>query len=77
MVAEQDLPRAFTPVPAQTHRGGVAGPAFNLMLAVIAYWIIFMAGVTSLKSVVGYVIPVRRLPSQACIRGPDTRGGGS
>jgi len=58
MVAEQDLPRAFNRQSLPKRIAVVvAGPAFNLMLAVIAYWIIFMAGVTSLKSVVGYVIP--------------------
>ncbi|HSN19015.1 MAG TPA: RIP metalloprotease RseP [Gammaproteobacteria bacterium] len=57
-VQEADLPRAFNrqSIPRRV-AVVVAGPAFNLLLAVIAYWIIFMAGVTSLKPVVGYVSP--------------------
>jgi len=58
MVVEQDLPRAFNRQSLPRRSAVVvAGPVFNLLLAVIAYWIIFMAGVTSLKPVVGYVIP--------------------
>ena len=57
-VVEQDLPRAFNRQSLLKRCAVVvAGPAFNLLLAVVAYWIIFMAGVTSLKPVVGYVIP--------------------
>ena len=35
----------------------LAGPAFNLIFAVIAYWVLFMAGVPALKPVVGEVAP--------------------
>lgn len=35
----------------------VAGPVFNLMFAVLAYWGLFMAGDTGLKPVVGEVEP--------------------
>lgn len=35
----------------------VAGPLFNLMFAVLAYWAIFMAGDTGLKPIVGTVEP--------------------
>src|SRR5579859_3768101 len=57
-VDEADLPRAFNrqSIPRR-FAVVVAGPAFNLLLAVLAYWIIFMAGVSSLKPVVAYVAP--------------------
>ena len=57
-VEEADQPRAFNrqSIPRR-FAVVVAGPAFNLLLAVLAYWIIFMAGVTDLKPEVGYVIP--------------------
>ena len=31
----------------------LAGPAFNLMFAVAVYWVLFMAGVPSLKPIIG------------------------
>ncbi|MFA5530838.1 MAG: RIP metalloprotease RseP [Thiohalomonadaceae bacterium] len=34
-----------------------AGPAFNLLFAVLAYWLMFVAGVPGLKSLVGDVDP--------------------
>ncbi|MGI9305415.1 MAG: RIP metalloprotease RseP, partial [Gammaproteobacteria bacterium] len=57
-VDEADLPRAF-------NRQGVwsriaivaAGPAANFLLAIIAYWIMFMAGVSGVKPVVGEIAP--------------------
>ena len=35
----------------------VAGPLFNLLFAILAYWAIFVAGDTGLKAVVGAVTP--------------------
>ena len=35
----------------------LAGPAFNFLLAILAYWVISVAGVTGLKSMVGQVAP--------------------
>ncbi|MGH8426481.1 MAG: RIP metalloprotease RseP [Gammaproteobacteria bacterium] len=35
----------------------VAGPAFNLLFAVLAYWVVFMAGIPGLKPVIGPVGP--------------------
>ncbi|MCE0494389.1 sigma E protease regulator RseP [Vibrio salinus] len=34
-----------------------AGPVFNFLFAIFAYWIIFMVGVPSVKPVVGTVVP--------------------
>ena len=57
-VAEADLPRAFNRQPLPKRLAVVlAGPVFNLVFAVLAYWIIFMSGITDLKPVVGYVTP--------------------
>lgn len=35
----------------------LAGPAFNFLLAIVAYWIIAVAGTTGLKSTVAQVVP--------------------
>lgn len=57
-VAPAELPRAFNRQRLWKRYAVVlAGPVFNLLFAVLAYWVIFMAGVTSLKPVVGYVMP--------------------
>ncbi|WP_295456117.1 RIP metalloprotease RseP [uncultured Thiodictyon sp.] len=34
-----------------------AGPAFNLLFAILAYWLVFMAGETGLRAVVVSVVP--------------------
>src|SRR5690625_3851350 len=35
----------------------LAGPGFNILLALILYWIVFMAGVPGIKPVVGTITP--------------------
>jgi len=53
-VAEADLPCAFNRQPLKKRLAVVlAGPVFNLVFAVLAYWVIFMAGVPGVKPVVG------------------------
>ena len=57
-VAEKDLPRAFNRKSIPRRAAVVlAGPFFNFLFAILAYWIIFMHGVPGLRSVVGYVMP--------------------
>ncbi len=57
-VAAADLPRAFNRQPLKKRLAVVlAGPVFNLVFAVLAYWVIFMAGVPDLRAAVGYVTP--------------------
>ena len=57
-VPEADLPRAFNRQPLPKRLAVVlAGPVFNLVFAVLAYWIIFMAGIPGLKAVVGDIVP--------------------
>jgi len=57
-VAESELPRAFNRQPLLTRTAIVsAGPLFNFLFAVFAYWCMYMVGVTGLKPVVGQVEP--------------------
>ena len=57
-VAEAERHMAFTqrPIP---HRIAVlaAGPGFNFLFAILAYWLMFVYGVPSLKAYVGEVTP--------------------
>ncbi len=57
-VAEEELERAFNRQPVSTRIAVVvAGPAANFLFAILAYWIMFVSGVTGLKPVVGEVLP--------------------
>ena len=55
-VPAQDAHRAFTrrPVP---HRIAVllAGPGFNFLFAIVAYWVMFVSGVPGIKAIIGPV----------------------
>ncbi|HEV2110734.1 MAG TPA: RIP metalloprotease RseP [Gammaproteobacteria bacterium] len=54
VVAEADLPRAFNRQSLRKRLAVVlAGPIFNLVFAVLAYWVIFMAGIPGIKPIVG------------------------
>ena len=53
-VPTTDLSRAFNRQPLWKRSVVVfAGPAFNLLFAVLAYWIVFMAGITGVRPIVG------------------------
>lgn len=55
-VTPQDAPRAFNRQPIWKRIAVLlAGPAFNLVFAVAAYWLLFVAGVPTLKPFVGDV----------------------
>jgi regulator of sigma E protease len=57
-VAAADLPRAFNRKSIPRRAAVVlAGPLFNFLFAILAYWIIFMHGVPGFRPVVGYVLP--------------------
>jgi regulator of sigma E protease len=57
-VAPADLPYAFTRKPFWARMLIVAaGPAINLLFAVLLYWIVFLQGVDTVKMVVGKVLP--------------------
>ncbi len=57
-VTAEDLPYAFTQKPLWARTAIVAaGPLFNLMLAVVLYWLVFMIGETGMRPIVGAVAP--------------------
>lgn len=57
-VAEADLPRAFNRQPLGKRFAIVfAGPAFNFLFALLAYWLVFVVGVTGIKPMIGGVTP--------------------
>ncbi|BCG65450.1 MAG: regulator of sigma E protease [Methyloprofundus sp.] len=64
-VASEDLPYAFNRQPLWARTAIVAaGPIFNLILAVILYWLVFMMGETGMRPIVG-VVPANTLAAQA------------
>ncbi|MEK6551235.1 MAG: RIP metalloprotease RseP [Pseudomonadota bacterium] len=57
-VAPADRPRAFNRQPLWKRSLVVlAGPAFNFLFAILVFWVMFMAGVSGIKPVVGHVTP--------------------
>ncbi len=49
----------------------LAGPAFNLVFAVLMYWVLFVAGVPTLKPIVGQVAP-ESIAARGGLRFEDT-----
>jgi regulator of sigma E protease len=57
-VAPADLPRCFNSQPPSRRIAVlVAGPAFNFLFAIAAYWIMFVVGVPAMKPLVGAIEP--------------------
>ena len=57
-VAEEELPRSFNYKPLWQRFAIVsAGPVFNFIFAVFAYWVIFVVGVNGLKPIIGEIEP--------------------
>jgi len=57
-VEEHELDRAFNRKPLSTRFAVVfAGPLFNFLFAIAAYWLMFVIGITGLKPVIGNVTP--------------------
>jgi len=57
-VLPHELPFAFTRQPVWKRVAVLlAGPAFNLLFAILLYWVLFSAGVPALKPIVGEVMP--------------------
>ena len=57
-VADEELHRAFNRQSLAKRTAIVAaGPIFNFILAIAAYWLIFVIGVTGVKPIVGQVSP--------------------
>src|SRR5690606_6220164 len=70
-VSEQDLPRAYNRQPVWKRIAVLlAGPLFNLLFAVLLYWVLFMAGVPALRAIVGEVTP-DSIAAQAGLRYED------
>lgn len=57
-VPAQEVHRAFNRQPVLTRMAVVfAGPLFNFLFAIIAYWGMFVLGMTSMKPMVGEIFP--------------------
>lgn len=57
-VTPEDLPRAFNRQPPSRRIAVLfAGPAFNFLFAIAAYWIMFVVGVPAMKPVIGAIEP--------------------
>jgi regulator of sigma E protease len=57
-VAPEDLPRCFNRQPPGSRIAVlVAGPAFNFLFAIAAYWAMFVVGVPAMKPLVGAIEP--------------------
>jgi regulator of sigma E protease len=70
-VAPGELPRAFNRKPVGTRVAVVvAGPLFNFLFAIAAYWLMFVAGIPGLRPVVGDVT-AGSYAAQAGIRAGD------
>ena len=68
-VPAHELGRAFNNKPLlQRFLIVLAGPFFNFLFAVVAYWIMYMVGLTGLKPVIGSVLPA----SPAAVAGLHT-----
>lgn len=57
-VAEDEIHREFTHQSVWTRIAiVVAGPAFNFIFAIVAYWLMFIVGVSGIKPVIGEIDP--------------------
>jgi regulator of sigma E protease len=71
-VAAAEISRAFNRQPVQTRIAVVvAGPAFNFLFAIIAYWAMFVSGVPGLKPVVGEVTPASHAAEAGILAGDE------
>ncbi|MEZ5482914.1 MAG: RIP metalloprotease RseP [Porticoccaceae bacterium] len=72
-VAEADLPSAFSRKTVwQRMAVVVAGPVANFLLAILAYWIVYLLGVTGVAPVVDAVAPGSG--RTCCAAGPRNSG---
>jgi len=70
-VAEHELPRAFNRQPLWKRMlVVVAGPAANLLLAVLLYWVLFMSGVPGMRPLLGEV-PAGSAAAQASMKAEE------
>jgi regulator of sigma E protease len=70
-VAPEDLPRSFMRQPVWKRIAVLfAGPGFNFLFAIVAYWVLLMAGVPGVKPVIGDVAP-NSIAAAAGLRSED------
>jgi regulator of sigma E protease len=70
-VAEQELPRAFNRQPVWKRMViVVAGPAANLLLAILLYWVLFMSGMPGMRPLLGEV-PAGSPAAQASMKADE------
>ena len=70
-VSPEEAPRAFNRQPVWKRVAVLlAGPAFNLIFAVLLYWVLFTAGVETVKPFVAEVVP-DSIAAQAGLRAED------
>lgn len=70
-VPPHEAPRAFNRQPVWKRIAVLlAGPAFNLIFAVVLYWVLFVAGIPALKPVIGEVEP-QSIAARAGLRYED------
>lgn len=63
-VAPHETQRAFNRKPVSTRMAVVvAGPLFNFLFAIVAYWLMFVTGVPGIKPVVGEIAPASHAAS--------------
>ena len=73
-VDERDLPVAFNRKPVAARAAiVVAGPVFNLLLAVLIYWITFMWGETGSRPIVGKLDPSSVAAHAGFVQGDEIR----
>lgn len=70
-VAAEELPRAFNRQPLHKRFAIVfAGPLFNFLFAIVAYWLMFIAGIPGIKPIIDQVEP-HSIAQQAGLRQGD------
>lgn len=71
-VDSDDLPYAFTRKPLWVRTAIVAaGPVFNLILAVMLYWLVFMLGETGMRPIVGPIQPGTLVAQAGFVEGEE------
>ena len=77
-VSPQEAGRAFNRQSLATRSAVIlAGPLFNFIFAIVAYWLMFVSGVPGLKPLVGEVTPQSIAASAGFERGDEVLGVGA
>ncbi len=71
-VAASELHRAFNRQPLATRSAvAAAGPVFNFLFALLAYWVMYASGVPGMRPVIGEVIPASSAESAGFVAGDE------